>query len=127
MFKIWKSIFKMNMVKKTNIERFECFLYGRLISLLLSLTIVFTSRTIIYEDEYKEISEIKSFQITQEYFDSQNGKIFNGVVSLSITINKIFKTINRLGIKSLKKGKKIPSLILKNIKFTEGALEKIAI
>lgn len=127
MFKIWKSVFKIHLVKKTNVERFQCFLYGRLISLLLSSTIVFTSRTIIYQDDGKEISEIKSFQITQEYFNGQNGKIFNGDVLFSKLINKIFVAIKRFGIKSRKKSKKTPFLILMDIKITEDELEKIAV
>ncbi len=59
MFKVWKSIFKINQVKKVKIERFKCFLYGRLIALLLSSSIVFTAKNIIIENENKEISEIK--------------------------------------------------------------------
>ena len=60
-FKVWKSIFKINQVKKVKLERFMCFLYGRLIALLLSSTIVFTSKSIILEEDKKEISELKSF------------------------------------------------------------------
>ncbi len=55
-FKVWKSIFKINQVKKVKLERFMCFLYGRLIALLLSSTIVFTSKSIILEEDKKEIS-----------------------------------------------------------------------
>ena len=57
MFKIWKSIFKINNVKKLKIERFKCFLYGRLIALLLASTIVFTGKDIINEEKSIEISE----------------------------------------------------------------------
>ncbi len=60
-FKVWKSIFKINQVKKVKLERFMCFLYGRLIVLLLSSTIVFTYKSIILEEDNKEINELKSF------------------------------------------------------------------
>ena len=39
-FKVWKSIFKINQVKKVKLERFMCFLYGRLISFI---TIIYYS------------------------------------------------------------------------------------
>ena len=42
MFKIWKSIFKIHAAKKVKIERFQCCLYGKLISLLLTSDIFFT-------------------------------------------------------------------------------------
>ena len=42
MFKIWKSIFKIHDVKKVKLERFQCFLYARLTSLLLTSSIVST-------------------------------------------------------------------------------------
>lgn len=42
MFKIWKSIFKIHATKKVKIERFQCCLYGKLISLLLTSDIFFT-------------------------------------------------------------------------------------
>ena len=57
------------MVKKTKIERFECFLYGRLIAIQLSSCVVLISRKVIYLEEGKEISEIKSFGVVQEYFE----------------------------------------------------------
>ncbi|MBU3090475.1 transposase, partial [Clostridium gasigenes] len=48
MFKIWKSLFKIHDVKKIKLERFQCFLYGRLTALLLTSSIVFTNKKIIY-------------------------------------------------------------------------------
>ncbi|MEA5009326.1 IS4 family transposase [Clostridium tyrobutyricum] len=42
MFKIWKSIFKIHASKKVKIERFQCCLYGKLISILLTSDIFFT-------------------------------------------------------------------------------------
>lgn len=44
-------------------KRFKCFLYGRLIALLLSLSIVSIAKNVIMEEDNKEISEIKSFGV----------------------------------------------------------------
>lgn len=53
------------------IERFKCFLYGRLIALLLTSTIVFTTRDIIHEKESNQISEIKAFDKVVEFFKGE--------------------------------------------------------
>ena len=126
MFKIWKSNFKIHRVKKTKIERFECFLYGRLIAILLSLCIVFTSRKAIYEKEGKEISELKSFGIVQDYFDVLRQKIFKGEILVSSLLLKIFNLIRKLGLKCKRKGRKTLALILKDIEITEDELVKMA-
>lgn len=56
MFKVWKSIFSIDKVKRVKIERFKCFLYGRLITLLLESSIIFTVKNIVNEEHNKEIS-----------------------------------------------------------------------
>ncbi|SFB47706.1 Transposase DDE domain-containing protein [Clostridium frigidicarnis] len=61
MFKIWKSNFNIDNVKPVKLEGFKYFLYGKLISLIFSSIIVFTSKDIIYEEDSKEISELKAF------------------------------------------------------------------
>ena len=83
MFKIWKSIFNIDNVKPVKIERFKCFLYGRLISLLFSSIIVFTAKDIIYEEDSNEISEIKSFSQVAEFFTVLRTDIFKGEVVIS--------------------------------------------
>jgi len=126
MFKIWKSIFNIDKVKKTKIERFQCFLYGRLISLILSLSIVFTSRRVIYLNENKEISEIKSFGIVQEYFYVLSKTIFRGKLALINLLLRILKSIKQSGIKSKRKGSKTSMLILKDLEITVDEMEKMA-
>jgi IS4 transposase len=46
-FKTWKSIFHIQNVKKVKIERLECQLYGKLILLLLSSTIMCKMRVLL--------------------------------------------------------------------------------
>ena len=53
-----------------------CFLYGRPIALLLSSTIVFTSKSIILEEDKKEISELKDFGNLTQYFPKLSFEIF---------------------------------------------------
>lgn len=126
MFKIWKSIFKIHEVKKVGLERIQCFIYGRLIMLLLTSTIVFTARKITYSTTGKEISEIKSFGIVKEYFNQLYGSIFKGNVVLYELFHRMVISIQRYGIKSIKKDKKTTIKILQNIKISEKDLLKMA-
>lgn len=127
MFKIWKSLFKIHLVKKVKIERFQCFLYGRLISLILSSSLVFTFKSIIYETKNKEISEFKSFSTVKEHFNKLSKNIFKGELALGRILNGILKNILRRGIKSKRKERKRPILILENIRFNKDDIKKLAI
>lgn len=112
MFKVWKSIFNINDVKPMKIERFLCFLYGRLISLILSFSIVFTTKNLIYEKKDIEISELKSFYIITEFFDKLRIEIFKGYLAILRLLKIIIDTITKRGKKSRRKGKKTLNEIL---------------
>jgi hypothetical protein len=65
-FKIWKSIFDIDKVKQMNIFRFECYLYGRLMAILLSEKIQNLYRDYLWEEEEVEISEYKCAKILKK-------------------------------------------------------------
>lgn len=127
MFKVWKSIFNIYNVKNVKIERFKCFLYGRLIALLLSSSIVFTSRDIIYEEDSKEISELKSFYQVHEFFKVLKSEIFKGEIAILTLLKKIINAIRRFGIKSKKKGCKNINEILDYLKISNTYLVNMVI
>jgi len=126
MFKIWKSLFKVHEVRKSGLERIQCFIYGRLIMLLLTSTIVFTARKLNYLKTGKELSEIKSFGTVKQYFNEIYMNIFKGKIVLYQIFHRIVSSIERYGMKSKKKGKKTPFLILQNLKKFEIDLVKMA-
>lgn len=127
MFKVWKSIFKINQVKKVKMERFKCFLYGRLIALFLSSSIVFTAKNIIKEDEDKEISEIKSFGAIAQYLPKLSHEIFKSELCIIRILKRIILSFKRFSIKSRKKHKKTVFDILQIINLKTNEIEKIAI
>jgi hypothetical protein len=112
MFKIWKSIYEINKVKKMKIERFKCFLYGRLIAFLLSTIIASTAKNTIKEEENKEISEIKTYSLITEFFQDIRRNIFKNEVDLYILIKTIIDAIKKYGLKGKKKGKKTSNEII---------------
>jgi len=127
MFKIWKSIFKIHDVKRVKLERFQCFLYARLTALLLTSSIVSTGKKITYEENRKEISEIRSFAIVKEFFSKIRWKIFKGKLVLFNFLNRIIKRILKYGRKSTKKGRKSTYSIIENVRIYESELVNIAI
>jgi hypothetical protein len=127
MFKIWKSIFKIADVKKVKLERFQCFLYGRLITLLLTSSIVSTSKKILYEEKRKEISPMKAFSIVKESFGKLREKLFQHEITLFQFLKKIIESIIKYGMMSKKKYKKASFEIISSLKFSDKELENLII
>lgn len=59
-FKIWKSVFEIDKVKKMNIFRFECYIYSKLIAILLTLHIQNKLGQILWDKYDFELSRIKA-------------------------------------------------------------------
>ena len=127
MFKVWKSIFNIHNVKNVKIERFKCFLYGRLIALLLSSSIVFTAKDVVREENRKEISELKSFYHVHEFFSALKSEIFKGEIAILTLLKKIINAIRRFGIKSKKKGCKTINQILDYLQISNDDLVNMVI
>jgi len=67
LFKIWKSLLHIHQVSQMNIFRFECFLYGRLIFILLSTQLLaFIKDSIRQTDMDIEISDWKAIKIIKK-------------------------------------------------------------
>ena len=62
-FKVWKSIFAIDKVKAVNIHRFQCFFYGCLISILLTMPLVWLHKVQFWNEQNKEISEWKVYRM----------------------------------------------------------------
>jgi hypothetical protein len=79
-FKVWKSIYHIDKLKKVKIERFECQLYGKLILALVSSTVLFKVRKLVATNKNKEISEIQLAQVVNEF-----------IHELYISLNRTFE------------------------------------
>lgn len=65
-FKIWKSLFKIDQVKKMSIFRFECYIYSRLIAILLTLHIHNKLGQFLWEEEEFELSPMKAAKLVKK-------------------------------------------------------------
>lgn len=105
-FKTWKSIFHIHGVKPVKIERFQCQLYGKLILLLMSSTVMFKMRALVIQNKKLETSEMKTSEIVHEYIDSLYFELIK-FPSESFNILKLmFKNVVSNGLKSHRKNKK---------------------
>ena len=67
LFKIWKSLFMIDHTKGMNIFRFECFLYGRLLFILLSTELLSFIRSTLRDAAIEvEISEWKTMKLIKK-------------------------------------------------------------
>lgn len=105
-FKTWKSIYHIHGVKPVKIERFQCQLYGKLILLLLSSTVMFKMRTLVLENRELETSEIKASEIVHEYIDRLYFELIKFPSRTFNTLKLVFENIIRNGLKSHRKDKK---------------------
>jgi len=105
-FKTWKSIFHIHAVKQVKIERFQCQLYGKLILILLSSTIIFKMRTLVMKNKELEASEMKISEIVHEYIDRLYFDLIKFPSKTLNNLKSVFKNVVKNGLKSHRKDKK---------------------
>jgi Transposase DDE domain len=66
LFKIWKSLFEIDEIKKMSIFRFECYIYGRLIAILLTQKIENLFKERVWEEDEVELSDYKCIAILKK-------------------------------------------------------------
>lgn len=61
-FKIWKSLCKIDKIKKVKKERLECYIYGKLIIIIFAWRFLWTIARFMFSQEKKMISYFKAFK-----------------------------------------------------------------
>lgn len=125
MFKIWKSVFKINQNKKVKLERFHCALYANLIKIVLSNIIFSKIKKILSKSHGFVVSEMIGFKIIKEYWTVLKQKICISQKSLTIFLNSLFLILKRYGKKSKRKKKKLASDILENVKKDDSEITNL--
>lgn len=121
MFKIWKSVFKIDRTKKVKIERFQCALYAKLITIVLSNLILSKAKESLESNDVV-LSEYKCFSLIKEYLVEIKDSIYRGRNSLSRLLNRIMNVLISKGKKSKKKGKKTSEKIVQYTIFKKSKL-----
>lgn len=66
LFKIWKSLFQIDKIGKMSIARFECYLYGKLIAILISGHIQSLFNAFIQDKSDFELSQWKAYKLLKK-------------------------------------------------------------
>lgn len=112
LFKSFKTYFEIDEVKKVKIERFECQLYGKLIAIILTSSVMFRLRALLMIKKEKEISELKATGILKQYLNRIFASFMDNLEKLTVLLHQIFKAIEKNGCKSRSKHKKTAFEIL---------------
>ena len=112
LFKSFKTYFEIDEVKKVKIERFECQLYGKLIAIILTSSVMFRLRSLLMIKKEKEISELKATGILKQYLNKVFESLMDNLDKLTLLLYQIFKAIEKNGCKSRNKHKKTAFEIL---------------
>ena len=99
LFKIWKSIFKIDKVKKMSIYRFECYIYSKLIAILLTLHIHNKLGQFLWDEEEFELSPMKAAKLIKKRF----GGLKDALLTSKKRLIKWFDQTANLLIKRAKK------------------------
>ena len=115
LFKTWKSIFKIHHCKKIKRDRFECHLYGCLIGILISSSVMFKMRNLFNENDIFELSEFKGINMIKKYLEALLEGIKKGVSKISRVLTHLFSFLLKNGHKSHKTGYRTSGDILKTL------------
>lgn len=111
-FKTWKSYYHINQIKDVKIARFECYLYGRLILILLHLKIYQALKKWIWNNMALELSELKSFQVLVSQTSRLKQMLFEEVPQSTKYLASLFDILSNTCIKERKKSKEKPMDII---------------
>lgn len=103
MFKIWKSIFDIDKVKKMSIFRFECYIYAKLIAILLTLNIHYQLGAFLWEEHEIELSPFKVAKLIKKRFNSLIQVLLQTKQCLQIWFDKTAYLILKRAKKNIRK------------------------
>lgn len=93
-FKVWKSIFKIEKIKKMKLERFLSLLYAKLLWILINWEIVMNLKSIFHKEFNKTLSMYKSFQTIKENFEKLRNEFINHKTRGYIIVNWLIEILS---------------------------------
>ena len=84
MFKIWKSLCNIDKVKKVKRHRLECYIYSRLIFIVLAWQIIWITATVLFSIDKKPLSYFKTYKtLIRNKLDELRDIFLSGVINMS--------------------------------------------
>ena len=106
MFKIWKSILKLDVVRKMKADRLKCYLYTKLLWVLLCWDITSLSEPIVWSKQKKIISLYKCFALLKNRAGEIKDVLFKANKKLKEWMIKMTEFFSKYGLRENKKGRK---------------------
>lgn len=106
MFKTWKSILKLDVIRKMKADRLKCYLYTKLLWILICWDITAISEPIIWSKNKKLLSLYKCFALLKNRIANIKDLLFNTNKSLKEWLIKMLDYFSIYGLKENKKGRK---------------------
>ncbi|MGG0454632.1 IS4 family transposase [Bacillus mycoides] len=105
-FKTWKSFFRIHHCNSVKLERLECHLYGKLISILLCSSTMFQMRRLLLIKKKRELSEYKAIYMIKDYFPLIYQSLQKETQELTKILSRLFNLLQKNGRKSHRYEKK---------------------
>jgi len=93
-FKVWKSLFKIEKIRKMKLERFLSLLYAKLLWILINWEIVMSLKSIFHQEFNKILSMYKSFQTIKENFEKLRNDLINHNARGYIIVNWLIEILS---------------------------------
>lgn len=105
-FKVWKSVLKIHLVRKMKPERFRCYLYGKLLWVVLCWDITASFEPVIWRQKKQLISLYKCYALLKSKGRQLVSILFNVNEKLKEWLSKMLNYFSNFGLKENKKGRK---------------------
>lgn len=112
LFKAWKSVYKIDQIKKMKLQHFECINYGALLLTILTTQLLSYSKNYLYAIYKKELSEFKMFKTIKTFLPELYFAINHSLEEWKKFLNKLETILQRNCIKQKKRNKLTPFMIL---------------
>lgn len=106
MFKIWKSILKLDVVRRMKAERLQCYLYTKLLWILLCWDITAIAEPKIWSKQKKLISLHKCFALLKSKASEIKDVLFDINEKIREWIIKMMEFFSNYGLRETKHGRK---------------------
>lgn len=105
-FKIWKSILKINLIRKMKPDRFRCYVYSKLLWVLLSWDISRGFEPMIWKESKRLISLYKCYALLKIKVDQLKHILFDNNEKLKEWLCKMCRGFNDFGLKENRKNRR---------------------
>lgn len=99
-------MFQIDRSKPIKLPRFECHVYGRLIAIFLSSTLMFQMRALLLMKKKQEASEFKVIGMIKDYFHALHQALYRTASEMQDVLWQLYQMVQKNGRKSHRYEKK---------------------